>query len=82
MPGVEANQSADGEIKTACQQSCPAQAITFGDLNDSASAVHVDQENPRRYGVLEELNFQQSVSYLRVVRNRDDIEQHEGGKHV
>lgn len=72
----------DGEIKTACQQSCPAQAITFGDLNDSASAVHVDQENPRRYGVLEELNFQQSVSYLRVVRNRDDIEQHEGGKHV
>ncbi|HQZ68159.1 MAG TPA: 4Fe-4S dicluster domain-containing protein, partial [Planctomycetaceae bacterium] len=63
----------DGEIKTACQQSCPAQAIRFGDLNDKVSAVHADQEDPRRYGVLEEFNFQQSVSYLRVVRNRDDI---------
>ena len=73
---------ADGEIKTACQQSCPAQAISFGDMNDTASAVHGDQENPRRYGVLEEFNFQQSVSYLRVVKNRDDIEQHGGGAHV
>jgi molybdopterin-containing oxidoreductase family iron-sulfur binding subunit len=73
---------ADGDIKTACQQSCPAQAIWFGDLNDTASAVHTDQQNPRSYGVLEEFNFQQSVSYLRVVKNRDDIEEHDGGKHV
>jgi len=75
----------DGEIKTACQQSCPAQAIRFGDLNDTVSAVHADQEDPRRYGVLEEFNFQQSVSYLRVVRNRDDIkgeELQEGSVHA
>ncbi len=73
---------ADGDIKTACQQSCPAQAIAFGDLNDTASDVHAGQENPRRYGVLEEFNFQQSVSYLRVVRNRDDMQQEDGGEHV
>lgn len=72
---------ADGDIKTACQQSCPAQAIVFGDLNDSQSAIHATKENPRRYGVLEELNFQQSVSYLRVVKNRDDHSQ-DGGEHV
>jgi len=65
---------ADGDILTACQQSCPSQAIQFGDLNDAVAAVHEDQQNPRRYGVLEEFNFQQSVSYLRVVRNRDDIQ--------
>lgn len=77
---------ADGDIKTACQQSCPAQAITFGDLNDADSTISSDQKNPRRYGVLEELNFQQSVSYLRVVKNRDDIEaplhtEHENSDH-
>ncbi|MDA1166000.1 MAG: 4Fe-4S dicluster domain-containing protein [Planctomycetota bacterium] len=71
----------DGEIKTACQQSCPAQAIVFGDLNDAESAIHAADENPRGYGVLEEFNFRQSVSYLRVVRNRGDL-QTDGGEHV
>lgn len=71
----------DGDIQLACQQSCPAQAITFGDLNDSESEIHAAYDNPRRYGVLEEFNFQQSVSYLRVVRNRDDL-QSDGGEHV
>jgi len=72
---------ADGAIETACQQSCPAQAIVFGDMNDPASAVHQTLENPRRYGVLEEFNFRPAVSYLRVVRNRDE-EPGEGGTHV
>lgn len=72
---------ADGEIQTACQQSCPAQAIVFGDMNDPASAVSAALENPRRYGVLEEFNFRPSVSYLRIVRNRDNGET-EGGGHV
>ena len=72
----------DGQIQTACQQSCPAKAIVFGDMHDSSSAIHAAQENPRRYGVLEEFNFRQNVSYLRIVRNRTDDQSHEGGQHV
>ena len=75
----------DGEIQTACQQSCPAQAIAFGDMNDASSRVHAALEDPRRYGVLEEFNFRPSVAYLRVVRNRAAEPAHEseqGGHHV
>ncbi|MEO8498540.1 MAG: 4Fe-4S dicluster domain-containing protein, partial [Planctomycetota bacterium] len=62
----------DGDIQTACQQSCPAQAIVFGDMNDPASKVHGALEDPRRYRVLEEFNFRPSVAYLRVVKNREE----------
>ena len=71
----------DGAIQTACQQSCPAQAIIFGDMNDANSRIHQALQNPRRYGVLEEFNFRPSVSYLRLVRNRDDIvDEHDTGE--
>jgi MoCo/4Fe-4S cofactor protein with predicted Tat translocation signal len=60
----------DGAVQTACQQSCPAQAIYFGDLNDPASRVSKMMANPRRYRVLEELNVGPAVGYLTVVRNR------------
>ncbi len=60
----------DGAIQTACQQSCPAQAIYFGDLNDSNSQVSKMMANPRRYRVLEELNVRPAVGYLTIVRNR------------
>ncbi|MCC7476682.1 MAG: 4Fe-4S dicluster domain-containing protein [Pirellulales bacterium] len=63
---------ADGAIQTACQQSCPAQAIVFGDMNDPKTAIHAAMKNPRRYRVLEELNVRPAVSYLRVVTNRDE----------
>ena len=69
----------DGDVKTACQQSCPAQAIVFGDLNDVTSQVRRLASDPRSYRVLEELNVQPSVSYLAVVRNRtasDEEPQH------
>ncbi len=73
---IEANRLGeplgDGQVQTACQQSCPAQAIVFGDLNDPASGIAAALNNPRRYGVLEEFNFRPTVSYLRVVRNRDE----------
>ena len=62
----------DGDIQTACQQSCPARAIVFGDMNDRNSKVHGALENPRRYRVLEEFNFRPSVAYLRVVKNREE----------
>lgn len=70
----------DGEVQTACQQSCPANAIVFGDLNDPESEIHAMSKNPRRYRVLEELNVRPSVSYLRVVKNRDaaDTIHHDG----
>jgi MoCo/4Fe-4S cofactor protein with predicted Tat translocation signal len=60
----------DGAVQTACQQSCPAQAIYFGDLNDPNSRVSKMMANPRRYRVLEELNVQPAVGYLTIVRNR------------
>ena len=65
---------ADGAIKTACQQSCPAQAISFGDLNNSKSKIHESRKNKRGYKVLEEFNFRESVTYLRIVKNRDEGE--------
>jgi molybdopterin-containing oxidoreductase family iron-sulfur binding subunit len=60
----------DGAAQTACQQSCPAKAIYFGDLNDPNSQVSRMMKNPRRYRVLSELNVKPSVGYLTVVRNR------------
>ncbi len=71
----------DGQALTACQQSCPAQAIEFGDLNDPASRVHRAAQNPRCYRVLEEFNFRPSVGYLRMVRN-SAAEEAEDGNHV
>jgi MoCo/4Fe-4S cofactor protein with predicted Tat translocation signal len=66
---------ADGQIQTACQQSCPSQAIVFGDLNDPNSRVAQMARDPRRFGVLEEFNFRPAVNYLTVVRNRDSHEE-------
>ena len=79
--GSEGRRIADGEIQTACQQSCPAQAIIFGDMNDPNSRIHKMLSDPREFRVLEELNVRPAVSYLRVVRNRDE-EAVEGGEHV
>jgi molybdopterin-containing oxidoreductase family iron-sulfur binding subunit len=60
----------EGQIQTACQQSCPAKAIVFGNLNDPASGVARQAQNPRAFKVLEELNVRPAVSYLTLVRNR------------
>ena len=42
----------DGQIKTACQQVCPTEAIVFGDLNDKDSAVAKHRQSPRAYQML------------------------------
>ncbi|MGI9429898.1 MAG: 4Fe-4S dicluster domain-containing protein [Bythopirellula sp.] len=68
---------ADGAIQTACQQSCPADAIVFGDMNDADSKIHAALESPRSYRVLEELNVRPAVSYLRVVKNRNETKAEE-----
>jgi molybdopterin-containing oxidoreductase family iron-sulfur binding subunit len=58
----------DGDIRTACQQSCPADAIVFGDLNDPKSRIAQLARDGRQYRVLEELNVGPSVHYLKIVR--------------
>lgn len=59
----------DGEIKTACQQTCPTDAITFGNTNDPESLVSKLRQSPRGFHVLEELNTVPQVTYLTKVRN-------------
>jgi molybdopterin-containing oxidoreductase family iron-sulfur binding subunit len=59
----------DGDIQTACQQTCPTQAITFGNLKDEASTVSKLSHSPRAYHVLDELGTRPGVTYLsKVVR--------------
>jgi molybdopterin-containing oxidoreductase family iron-sulfur binding subunit len=57
----------DGDIQTACQQTCPTQAITFGDLKDPNSKVSKLSASPRSYHVLEELGTRPGVTYLKKV---------------
>jgi molybdopterin-containing oxidoreductase family iron-sulfur binding subunit len=60
---------ADGEIVTACQQTCPSDAIVFGDLNDPESRVSRLAADARSYHVLESLNTRPAITYLKKVRN-------------
>jgi molybdopterin-containing oxidoreductase family iron-sulfur binding subunit len=59
----------DGEIQTACEQACPADAIVFGDLNDAGSRVNALKQQQRNYGLLEDVGTRPRTSYLAVVRN-------------
>ena len=62
----------DGDIKTACQSSCPTGAITFGDVNNKESLVNKKKESPLSYIVLEEINVRSAVNYSMKVNNRDE----------
>ncbi|TMA61817.1 MAG: 4Fe-4S dicluster domain-containing protein [Deltaproteobacteria bacterium] len=59
----EGRRIRDGEVVTACQQACPAEAIVFGDLNDEASRVRLLKTERRNYSLLEELNTRPRTTY-------------------
>jgi molybdopterin-containing oxidoreductase family iron-sulfur binding subunit len=59
----------DGDVKTACQQACPASAIEFGDIRDRSSRVAKAKADSRNYALLDELNTRPRTTYLSKVRN-------------
>jgi molybdopterin-containing oxidoreductase family iron-sulfur binding subunit len=69
---LEGRPLRDGEIKSACQQVCPTEAITFGDLSDKKSELSELVSDERSYHLLEEIHTLPSVSYLTRIRNKSD----------
>jgi molybdopterin-containing oxidoreductase family iron-sulfur binding subunit len=77
----ERRRPIDGEIQVACAQSCPTDAITFGDMNDGTTAISklLDSERKgRAFGVIEEINVKPSISYLVKIRNKEEKVNQEG----
>jgi molybdopterin-containing oxidoreductase family iron-sulfur binding subunit len=69
---------ADGDIKPACQQTCPTEAIVFGDINNPTSKARLRADEERTFRALEVLNTRPAVSYMSKVRNVERTE----GAHV
>jgi len=71
-----------GDVKTACQQSCPAQAIAFGDGHDPQGAIAALRRRPRAFQVLAELGIEPGITYLARVRARAGGAQGDHGEHA
>ncbi len=68
---AEGRPIADGEVIPACVQTCPTDALIFGDLNDPNSKVSIAAYDTRAYRLLHELNIEPSVAFLTLIRNRE-----------
>jgi molybdopterin-containing oxidoreductase family iron-sulfur binding subunit len=66
---IERRTIRESELQTACQQACPARALTFGSLNDLQSAVSRLHQDHRRYDLLHELGTQPRTAYLARIKN-------------
>jgi molybdopterin-containing oxidoreductase family iron-sulfur binding subunit len=69
----------DGDVQTACQESCPTNAIVFGNFNDGTSEVVKEFKNPRSYALLEDLNTVPMVRYQTRIKNIDKTSANEEG---
>jgi Fe-S-cluster-containing dehydrogenase component len=70
---------ADGEVVSACAQTCPTEAIVFGDLADPKSRVARLHAEQRAYQMLAELNIRPRTAYLAKISNPRDEEKSHGG---
>lgn len=68
---MENRELVDGEVQTACSQSCPTDAIQFGNLLDKNSQVSQINTEGRMYHLLEHLHVLPSTSYLTKVKNTE-----------
>jgi len=68
---LQRRSMADGDVATACQQSCPTGAIVFGDLADAGSRVSKLLAGKRAYRVLDELGTRPNVGYLKKIAAKE-----------
>jgi molybdopterin-containing oxidoreductase family iron-sulfur binding subunit len=68
------------DVRTACQQACPTNAIVFGSLTEPESEVVRQRQQPRAYAALDELGTEPRVRYLARIRNANpDLTSHHDG---